>query len=99
MKRTCKETMRIHVVPGVDSQAAALDLLKTGAVGIDDIAENMHNVVHDEILDELGNAADGLDLRTQRVDTAIGPVFVLRIADLWSAAKARNTVLRNRGRP
>ena len=91
--------MRIHVVPGVDARAAARDLLETGAVGIDDIAENMHDVVHDEILDELGNAADGLDLRTQRVDTAIGPVFVLRDADRWSAAKARNVVLHDRGQP
>ncbi len=91
--------MRIHVVPGVDARAAARDLLETGAVGIDDIAENMHDVIHDEILDELGNAADGLDLRAQRVDTAMGPVFVLRDADRWSAAKARNVVLRDRGRP
>ncbi len=90
--------MRIHVVPGVDARAAARDLLETAAVGIDDIAENLYDVVRDEILEELGHAGDELDLRTQRIDTAIGPVFVLRNADVWSATEARRSVLANRGR-
>jgi hypothetical protein len=90
------KTIKIHVAPGVDARAAARDLLKTGAVGIDDIAENHHDVVRDEILEELGNAGDGIDLRTQRVDTPLGPVFVLRNADVWSAAEAKKVVLNSR---
>ena len=89
--------MRIHVVPGVDARAAARDLRETGAVGIDDIGEDLHEVIRDEILDELGHAGDGLDLREQRINTAIGPVFVLRDADLWSAAEVRKAVLTERG--
>ena len=87
------KTIKIHVAPGVDARAAARDLLKTGAVGIDDIGENLHDVVREEILDELGHAGDGIDLRTQRVETPLGPVFVLRIADIWSAAEAKKAVL------
>lgn len=99
MKKGSKETMRIHVVPGVDSRAAARDLLETGAVGIDDIGESLQDIIHDEILEELGHAGDALDLRTQRVDTALGPVFVLRNADVWSAAEARKALLDDRGPP
>jgi len=98
MNRVSKARMTVHVVPGVDSRAAARDLLETGAVGIDDIAETMHDVIRDEILEELGHAGDELDLRMQRVETVIGPVFVLRDADVWSAAEARRAVLGQRGR-
>ncbi len=91
--------MRIHVAPGADTRAAARDLLETGAVGIDDIAENLYDVVRDEILEELGNVGDELDLRTQRIDTAIGPVFVLRNADAWSSTEAKKAVLASRGQP
>jgi hypothetical protein len=83
-------------VPGVDARAAARDLLKSGAVGIDDIGENLHDLIRDEILDELGNPWDGIDLRPQRVDTPIGPVLVLREADIWSAAAAKKAVLNSR---
>jgi hypothetical protein len=86
------KTIKIHVAPGVDARAAARELLKTGAVGIDDIGEN-HDVVREEILDELGHAGDGIDLRTQRIDTPLGPVFVLRNVDVWSAADAKKAVL------
>ncbi len=92
-------TMRIHVVPGVDARAAARDLRETGAVGIDDIGEGTHELLRDEILEELGHAADELDLRTQRVDTAIGPVFVVRNAALWSAEAVRKAVRASRGPP
>ncbi len=90
--------MRIYVVPGVNARAAARDLLEMGAVGIDDIAESLYDVVRDEILEELGHAGDELALQTERVDTAIGPVFVLRNADVWSATEARRAVLTIRGR-
>jgi hypothetical protein len=90
------KTIKIHVAPGVDARAAAHDLLKTGAVGIDDTGENLYDLVRDEIFDELGNAGDGIDLRTQRVDTPLGPVFVFRNADVWSAADAKKAVLNSR---
>lgn len=89
--------IQIHCVPGVDAAAAARDLLRDGAVGIDDIAENLYDVIHEEILDELGHRGDGLDIRIQRVATSIGPVFVLRDSSTWSAAKARRAVLAARG--
>ncbi len=90
--------MKIHVTPGVDARAAARDLLETGAVAIDDIGENLYDVVRDEIFEELGRAVDDLDIRTQRVATSIGPVFVLRNTDIWSAARARSAVLAQHGR-
>ena len=93
-----RDTIKIHVAPDVDVRAAARDLLMTGAVGIDDIGENLHDVVGDEILEQLGHAADELDIRMHRVDTAIGPVFVLRDADVWPAAEAKRVVLAQAGR-
>jgi hypothetical protein len=89
--------MKIHVTPGLEARAAAEDLIRDGAVGIDDIGENLHDVVREEILAELGHAAEALDIRVQRVATALGPVFVLRVADIWSSARARKTVLASRG--
>lgn len=86
-------------MPGVDARAAARDLRETGAVGIDDIGERTHELIRDEILDELGHASDELDLRTQRVDTAIGPVFVVRNAAIWSAEAARKAIRACRGHP
>ena len=93
------QALRIHVVPGIDSRAAARDLLDVGAVGIDDIGEETFPLIRDEIFDELGHAADELDIRTQRVDTNAGPVFVLRNADVWSAAQTRKAILRDPRRP
>ncbi len=92
-----KKAMRIHVTPGIDSRAAARDLLRDGAVGIDDIGANLYDVVRDEVMDELGEVADALDIRTERVDTALGPVFVVRCADRWSATAARKVILDDRG--
>jgi hypothetical protein len=89
--------MRVHVVPGVDAASAADDLLQTGMVAVDDIGRETYRGVFDEILEELGHLADGLDLREQRVETAFGPVFILRDPDMWSAARVRRAVLADRG--
>ncbi|MDX9723333.1 MAG: hypothetical protein RBU37_21455 [Myxococcota bacterium] len=85
--------MRIHIVPGVNLRAAASDLRKTGLVAIDDIAERSWEELFSYIIDELGHDADELELRTQRIETRFGPVFVLREADRWTAAKAKKAVL------
>ena len=69
--------MKIHVTPGVDARAAARDLLETGAVGIDDIGENQYDGVRDELFEDLGHVVDDLDIKTQRVETRMDPVFVL----------------------
>lgn len=87
------------MVPGVNARAGARDFLANGAVGIDDIAENMYDVIWDEVLEILGHVADAAAIRRQRIETSIGPVFVLRDGTLWTAAKARATVLDMRGRP
>ena len=89
--------MRIHVVPGVDAELAAADLLATGMVAVDDIGEQSYKGVFDEIMEELGHMADGLDLREQCVETPLGAVFVLRDPDMWSAARAKKAVLAARG--
>ena len=94
-----KPALRIHVVPGVDARAAARDFLDDGAVGIDDIAENMYEVIWDEVLEALGHVADEIGIRRQRVETRIGPVFVLRNGALWTAARAKAAVVGTRGRP
>ena len=85
--------LKIHVTPGVDARAAARDLMRDVAVGIEDIGENLYDVIRDEILEELGFEGDGLDLRTDRVETAIGPVFVTRERSAWTAATAKKAVL------
>ncbi len=90
--------MKIHIVPGVDSRAATRDLMKVGAVGIDDIGEGLYDLIRDEILEELGARGDALDLRTDRVETAFGPVFVIRNVQVWTAAAARKAVLAQPGR-
>jgi len=92
-------TIQIHVVPGADATAAARDLLEAGAVGIDDIGEHSHADIEGEILDELGHAGDALDLQYERVDTALGPVFVVRNSAEWSAREASAAVLASRGQP
>ena len=89
--------MRIHVVPGVDEELAASDLLATGMVAVDDIGEQSYQGVFDDILGELGHIADGLDLRKQQVETPLGPVFILRDPDMWSAARTKKVVLAARG--
>jgi hypothetical protein len=45
---------------------------------IDDISEGLIDVAEVELLDELGHAADGMDLQRSRVDTGWGPVFIFR---------------------
>ena len=94
-----KRALKIHVVPGVDPRAAARDFLANGAVGIDDIAENMYDVIWDDILDVLGHVADETAIRRQRIETGIGPVFVLRDGTRWRASETRAAVLGMRGRP
>ncbi len=96
--RHLKRALKIHVVPGVDARAAARDFRAQGAVGVDDIAANMYDVIWDEILELLGHDADAIAIRRQRIDTRIGPVFVLRDGTLWTAAEARAAVLDLRGR-
>jgi hypothetical protein len=89
--------MRVHVVPGVDAGSAAADLLANGMVAVDDIGRQSYAGVFDEIMEELGHMADGLDLREQHVETPFGPVFILREADMWTAARAKKAVLAERG--
>ncbi len=91
------KSIKIHVEPGIDARAAARDLLRDGAVGIDDIGENLYDVARDEILEELGHAGDGIDVRTDWIEGPFGPVFVLRDAAIWSAAAAKKAVLASAG--
>lgn len=86
------KTFRIHVCPGVDARAAARDLSRDRAVGIDDIGENLYDVVRDEIFDRLGYAEDGVGWKTQRVSTDFGPVFVVRDPGYWTAAMVARAV-------
>lgn len=91
--------MKIYIASGIDSRRAAKELLREGMVAIDDISEGLIDVTWDEILDELSHAADELDLRRDRIATALGPVFVIRDHERVSAAKARAAVLRENGPP
>lgn len=89
--------MRVHVVPGVDTQSAAADLVATGMVAVDDIGEQSYQGVFEEIMEELGHMGDGLDFGEQRIETPLGPVFVLREPSMWSAARAKKAVQAGRG--
>jgi hypothetical protein len=99
MQEEMRQIMRIHVVPGVDAASAAADLMQTGMVAVDDIGRESYQGVFEEILEELGHMADVLDLREQRVETPLGPVFILREPSMWSASRARKAVFADRGGP
>ena len=90
--------IKIHVAPEVNVRAVAQDLLSTGAVGIDGITECLHGFFRDVVLDNLGFAGDAFDVQMQIVDTSLGPVLVLREANVWSAARARREIIRLRDR-
>lgn len=91
--------MEIHDIHGFDARRAANELLSAGFIAIDDISWQLVDCAWDEVLNALGHAADELVLARQRVETSLGPVFVIRDAELVSAAKARREVLKCRPAP
>lgn len=90
--------LAIHDVHALDARSAAAELARQGMVAVDDISEGLIDCAWEEIFDELGDAADGMPLKTQRIETPWGPVFVMRDADRVSAAAARGAVLSQRPR-
>ena len=61
MTKDLRDTLEVHVTPGLDAAAAARAFIRDGAVGVDDFAENLYDVVIDEILEHLGHAPDDRD--------------------------------------
>jgi hypothetical protein len=98
MAEHAKTPLKIQVrdVHEFDASGAAHDLIRMGMVAVDDIGEGLHDVAWEELHEELGHGADGLNLKKQRVDTGWGPVFVMRDADRVTAAAARKAVLQER---
>lgn len=87
------EHLNIHSVHDFDARSAAREFVRLGAVAVDDISENLYDLARDELFDELGHAADAFEIRTQRVPTSIGPVFVFRDPARVSATQAKALVL------
>jgi hypothetical protein len=66
---------------------------------IDDISEGLIDVAEVELLDELGHAADGMDLQRSRVDTGWGPVFIFRDRARVTLPSAKKAVFAQRPKP
>ncbi|MEQ8765474.1 MAG: hypothetical protein RL885_16220 [Planctomycetota bacterium] len=90
--------LKIHVAP--HARTAARDLMNDGAVGIDDIGENLYDVIRDEILEELpsrdGDRARIRHSGTLRLDGRGGkecdPAAAFTILT-WSTAVDHGTIL------
>lgn len=67
--------MEIREIRDFDAREGVRDLLMHGFTVVDDIGELLYKHAEQELLDELGHAADGIDVVTHRIDTEFGPVF------------------------
>lgn len=52
-------------------------MLQYGMTLVDDIAEQLYDICCDEVMEELGHAADAMAVQVTRVATNLGPVFIL----------------------
>lgn len=73
--------------------------LKVRAIGLDAATTGLLDTVSDELGGDFFMYDDRFDLRTDRVDTDYGPVYVLRDASRWTAEAAEAVVLAWRGSP
>lgn len=85
--------MQIYSVHDFDAKSAARDFLREGIVAVDDVSANLYDLAREELFHQLGHATDAFDIKTQRVPTYVGPVFVFRDASRISAKQARMFVL------
>lgn len=86
--------MKIRDAYRYDARAGSKELLRHGITIVDDIGESLWELCRDELLGELGFAADELELEVDRVETWKGPLFVFRDPARVSGAEARELVLR-----
>jgi hypothetical protein len=89
----------IHDVHDLDAKAAGLELLTFGFTIIDDISGELVETAELELLEQLGHAADAMDLHIVRVDTGWGPVFIFRDRSRVTLAFAKKVVFAQRPKP
>lgn len=53
-------------------------MLSDGVTAVDDIGGMLYEHALEELFDELGFAADNLDIVVDKIETSFGPVFVFR---------------------
>lgn len=90
--------LQIRLSQGFDAAAAAGEMLEHGVTLVDDIAEQLYDVCRDEVIEELGHAADEMDVQVTRVTTSIGPVFIFRDRNRVPLAEAKRLVFASRSR-
>lgn len=91
--------MKIHLAQGLDSRAAARELLEVGFTVVDDIGATLVDIVEEELEEALGHARDEMDLEVTRVETRWGPVFVFRDRARVTLAAAKRFVFSQRPKP
>lgn len=89
----------IRDVLGFDARAASLELVAFGFTLIDDISEGLVETAELELHEELGQAADEMDLHWTRVDTGWGPIFIYRDRSRVTLAVAKKVVFAQRPKP
>ena len=89
----------IRDVVAFDANAAALEILAFGFTLVDDISERFVETTERELHDELGQAADEMDLHWTRVDTGWGPIFIYRDRSRVTLAQAKKFVFAQRPKP
>lgn len=88
--------LEIRLSQGFDAAAAAVEMLELGVTLVDDIAEQLYDICREEVMDELGHAADEMDVQVTRVATSFGPVFIFRDRRRVTLAEAKKLVFAER---
>jgi len=88
--------MRIPDIYDFDPEQAAQEVLTFGFTAVDDISEQLVESALDGLYEALGFAGDHLDLKTDRIDTSWGPVFVFRDRSRVPLRKVRAFVMKHR---
>lgn len=77
-RKPAEPALTIREVHDFNARVAAREVLEFGFTMVDDISEKLVDCVKDELFDELSQSADEMDIRTDRVETGWGPVFIFR---------------------
>jgi hypothetical protein len=98
-RKRAEPALTIREVHDFNAKVAAREVLEFGFTLIDDISEVLVDVTKDELMDELSHAADEMDIRTNRVETGWGPVFIFRDHSRVTLAVAKKFVFAQRSKP
>jgi len=98
-RKRAEPALTIREVHDFNAKVAAREVLKFGFTLVDDISGVLVDAVKDELFEELSHAADVMDIRTDRVETGWGPVFIFRDHSRVTLAVAKKFVFAQRSKP